>query len=68
MMVSWLANSVSDPGWIRIHSGQDPDPGGKKCSTKIEKKLRSVGCSLLNAEGFSSCSLHRRSLLRPREN
>jgi hypothetical protein len=39
----------------------DPDPGGQKWPTKIEKNstnfmFLSTGCSLLRAEGFS-CSL-----------
>jgi hypothetical protein len=39
----------------------DPDPGGQKWPTKIEKVkifyvLKDAGCSLLRAEGFS-CSL-----------
>jgi hypothetical protein len=47
-----------DPDSIR---SVDPDPGGQKCPTEIEKKLRifmfgSAGFSLLRAEGFS-CSL-----------
>jgi hypothetical protein len=36
----------------------DPDPGGQKLSTKIEKKvinfiIGSAGCSVLRVEGFS---------------
>jgi len=55
------STSVSDPDphWFRL-GRMDPDPGGQKWPSKIEKKLRnfkflSAGCSLLRAEGFS-CS------------
>ncbi len=38
-------------------SGLDPDPGGKKWPTKMEKLINfifwSAGCSLLRSEGFS---------------
>jgi hypothetical protein len=44
--------------WIRIAFSRldpDPDPGGQKLLTKIEKgkKFQCFGCSLFKAEGFS---------------
>jgi hypothetical protein len=46
-----------DPHYFEL---LDPDPGGQKWPTKIEKvqnfHVSSTGCSLLRAEGFS-CSL-----------
>jgi hypothetical protein len=52
--------------WIRR---RDPDSGGQKLPTKIEKSyiiLFFAGCSLLRVEGFS-CSLGL-TLRRPRDN
>jgi hypothetical protein len=48
--------------WIHMDSHKfewlDPDPGGQKLPTNIEKskEFSSAGCSLLRTEGFS-CSL-----------
>jgi hypothetical protein len=63
------SGSVSGSAWIRINFScwiriwiriqiADPDPGGEKLPTKIEKSpefscFLSTGCSLLRAEGFS---------------
>ncbi len=59
---AWIRINLSC--WIRIRIRiqiADPDPGGQKWPTKIEKIpefpcVLSTGCSLLRAEGYS-CSL-----------
>ncbi len=52
---------VPDPEWIRIQSGQwiririrfrnpDPDPGGQKLPTKVEKKIHVLKCWMTSFE------------------
>ncbi len=46
-----MSVSDPDPDWIRIQSGQwipDPDPGGQKWPTKIEKNYEISYFEVLN--------------------
>jgi len=59
--VRYTVFSVSDPDWIRIQSGQwiririrNPDPGGQKWLTKVEKikKFHVLKCWISSFDGW----------------